>query len=445
MNQILLLGAGLSSTSLIRYLLDNSDKYDWLISVGDIDLKTAKRKVNGHSRAKSFHFDVDNQNQLEEEVKKADVVISMLPARMHPLVAHMCLENSKHMITASYISDEIRNLASEVRKKNILFLNEIGVDPGIDHMSAMKVIHRIKEEGGKILSFKSSTGGLIAPEYDNNPWNYKFTWNPRNVVLAGNGVSRYRKHGRYKYIPYHKLFTRLETISILDYGEFEVYPNRDSLSYMETYDLQDIPTMFRGTMRRPGYGKAWSVFVELGLTNSDFKVDNSEAISYREFVNMFLAYDPVKPVEQKVCEYTGITMDSPEMEKLNYLGIFSDELIGLKDVTPAQILQHRLEQKWGLDPDDKDMIVMQHQFEYEIDGLRKKIISSLVVIGKNTEDTAMSITVGTPVAIATKLLLTGVIKKTGVIAPVEPDVYTPVLEELEEYGIKFIEETFDLD
>lgn len=445
MNQILLLGAGLSSTSLINYLLEKSEELDWQICVGDIDLETAQRKVNGHKRARSFKFDVSNQEQLETEVKAADVVISMLPARMHPLVANMCLEHSKHMVTASYISEEVLALSDKVKQKDLLFLNEIGVDPGIDHMSAMKVIHRIKKDGGKLLSFKSSTGGLVAPEYDTNPWKYKFTWNPRNVVLAGQGVSRYRKHNRYKYIPYHKLFTRVEEASVLDVGDFEVYPNRDSLIYLKTYGLEDIPTMFRGTMRRPGYSKAWNVFVQLGLTNNDFKVDNSEDITYREFMNMFLAYDPIKPVENKVCEYVGIDLDSPEMEKLNYLEMFSDEKIGLSDVTPAQILQHRLEQKWSLDPDDKDMIVMQHQFEYELAGKKKKIVSSLVVIGKDTSDTAMSITVGIPVAIATKLLLTGKITKTGVIAPVEEDVYTPVLAELEEYGIKFVEEEFDLD
>ncbi len=444
MKNILLLGAGLSTTSLINYLLKHSTKYKWKIKIGDISVNTILKKTNNHPNSTAIKFDVQDSDLLSTEVKNADLVISMLPPRFHYLVAEQCIKYDKNLFTASYVSKEVKQLDAVVKQKGLLFLNEIGVDPGIDHMSAMKVIHKIEEEGGKICSFKSSTGGLVAPEFDNNPWKYKFTWNPRNVVLAGQGVSMYIKNGRYKHIPYHKLFKRLETTEVLNYGEFEIYPNRDSLSYRSTYGLNNIPTIFRGTMRRPGYCKAWDIFVQLGMTSDDFIVENCGNLTYRQFTNSFLAYDPVKPVEEKLAEYIGVAIDSPEMVKLKWLGLFSEKKIENKDATPAQILQHLLEQKWALDPNDKDMIVMQHQFEFEKGGERRGIKSSLVVIGEDTLNTAMSITVGIPVAIAAKLFLTGKLNKTGVVIPVEKDVYTPILDELEEFGIKFIEEEFEI-
>ena len=444
MKKVLLLGAGLSSTSLIIYLLNNSRKYNWHITIGDYSLDLVNKKIDGHPNASGIQFDANNKDQMKAEVSKSDLVISMLPARMHYLVANECLSQKKNMITASYIGNEIKDMDKQVKEAGLLFLNEIGVDPGIDHMSAMEVINRIKEEGGHLTSFKSSTGGLVAPEYDNNPWKYKFTWNPRNVVLAGQGVSMYIKNGNYKYIPYHKLFKRLETISLSNVGDFESYPNRDSLQYRETYGLLDIKTMFRGTLRRPGFCSAWDIFVQLGMTDSTFQIENSANMTYREFVNSFLKYDIVKPVEQKLSEYLGISLDSEEMSKLNYLEIFSNEKIGLDNATPAQILQHRLEQKWKLADGDKDMIVMQHQFEYELGDRKKKIVSSLVVMGKNSKETAMAITVGIPLAIAAKLILTGVINETGVHRPCIKSIYEPVLKELHEYGITFQEEEFDI-
>ncbi len=445
MKKILILGAGLSSSSLIKYLLDHSNQYDWKLRVGDMSLDVAKRKVNNHENSEAIEFDVLNEQQRIEEIKNADIVISMLPARFHLLVAEKCVEFEKHMVTASYVSHEIKSLDEEAKAKGLLLLNEIGVDPGIDHMSAMKVIDEIKAKGGELVSFKSSTGGLIAPEYDNNPWNYKFTWNPRNVVVAGQSVAQYIDHGKYKYVPYQQLFKRIEKVSVLDAGEFEMYPNRDSLSYRETYGLEDIPTLLRGTLRRPGFSEAWNIFVQLGATDDTFQVENTEKLTYREFINMFLPYDEQDTVEQKLCNYLLIDMDSEIMSRLKWLGIFEENKIGIPNATPAQILQKLLEEKWALGPEDKDMIAMQHQFDYKLNGKTKRVTSSLVVIGKNQVHTAMSITVGIPVAIATKLFLTGVINQKGVIVPTMKDVYEPVLKELEEYGILFVEEESELD
>ncbi|NOQ28026.1 MAG: saccharopine dehydrogenase [Bacteroidales bacterium] len=445
MKKILILGAGLSSSSMIKYLLDHSNENNWKIRVGDMSLDIATKKIENHENGEAIKFDVFNEQQRNEEIENSDLVISMLPARFHHLVAAKCVKSGKHMVTASYVSDEIQALHDEAVSKELLLLNEIGVDPGIDHMSAMKVIDEIKAKGGELLAFKSSTGGLVAPEFDNNPWNYKFTWNPRNVVVAGQSVAQYIDHGKYKYVPYNQLFKRTERMSILDVGEFEMYPNRDSLSYRKTYGLEDIPTLLRGTLRRPGYGAGWNVFVQIGATDDTYNVAGLESMTYREFINSFLPYNVKDSVEQKLCDYVGIDPESETMSRLKWLGIFDDTKIGLSEATPAQILQKLLEEKWALDAEDKDMIAMQHQFDYVLDGKNKRITSSLVVRGKDQVHTAMSITVGIPVAIATKLFLNGVIKQKGVIVPTMKDVYEPVLKELEEYGIVFIEKETDLD
>ncbi len=440
MKRILILGAGLSASSLIKYLLDRSEQYDWQIRLGDLSLETAQAKLNNHPRGEAFHFDVTNQEQCNSEVQNADIVVSMLPASLHFRVARACVDFGKNMVTASYVSPEIKALDQEAKEKNIIILNEIGVDPGIDHMSAMRVIDRVKSEGGEIISFQSSTGGLVAPKHDNNPWNYKFTWNPRNVVLAGQGVSTFIKNGKYKYIPYHKLFKRILRTQVLDYGEFEVYPNRDSLKYREIYGLKNIPSMFRGTMRRPGYARNWDVFVQLGMTDDTFIIEDSENMTYRDFVNSFLRYEVTTPVETKLAHYLGIEEDGEIMYKLRWLDLFKPIKIGLKRATPAQILQHILLRKWGLDEDDKDMIVMQHRFEVVSGEQKKTILSSMAVEGTDQVHTAMSKTVGYPVAIACKLILKGQIKESGVKLPLDKSIYELILNELKDFGIQFVEE-----
>jgi len=444
MKKILVLGAGLSTPSLITYLLENSEKSEWQVSVGDISEEVAASRINNHPNGRAFAFDVNNEEQKNTEIKNADIVISMLPARLHSIVADSCLKFKKNLVTASYVAKDIKALEEKVKKTGILFLNEVGLDPGIDHMSAMDIIDSIKAEGGELLSFKSSTGGLVAPKYDNNPWNYKFTWNPRNVVLAGQGGAQLIWKGMYKYIPYHKLFTRLQTINFDGYGEFEVYPNRDSLGYRSAYGIESIPSMLRGTIRRPGYSKTWNTLVQLGVTDDSFVIENSENLTYRDFTNSFLRYDRDRTVEDKFAEYVGIDHDSFSLYKIRWLGLFSDKKIGLKRATPAQILQNLLEEKWGLEPDDKDMIVMQHGFEYKLKGKFYRIISSMVVEGKDNIDTAMAITVGLPVAIGCKLILEGKIKDTGVKIPTSENIYKPILKELANYGIVFKEEKMEI-
>ena len=320
-------------------------------------------------------------------------------------------------------------------------MNEIGLDPGIDHMSAMEVIDRIRDAGGNMLLFESFTGGLVAPQSDTNLWHYKFTWNPRNVVLAGQGgAAKFIQEGTYKYIPYQKLFRRTEFMDIEGYGTFEAYANRDSLKYREAYGLQDALTLFRGMMRRVGFSKSWQMFVILGMTDDSYTIENSEGMSYREFVNLFLPYSPTDSVELKMRHYLKIDQDDIMWGKLLELDLFNpSKKIPLKNASPAQMLQFILEDSWTLKEDEKDMIVMYHKFGYELNGKKKQIDANMVVIGENRAYTAMSKTVGLPVAMATLLILNGKITTPGVQIPILKEVYGPILKELKNYGISFKE------
>jgi saccharopine dehydrogenase-like NADP-dependent oxidoreductase len=443
MQTVLILGAGLSTTSLIKYFLDHAEQ-QWKVRVGDINLENAVKRINGHPGGEAFQFDVYDNEQRRKEIEQASIVISMLPARMHYLVAGACVEFARDMVTASYLSAAIRKLDQEARKKGMVLMNECGVDPGIDHMSAMQMIHLIKDEGAILKAFESSTGGLVAPGYENNPWKYKFTWNPRNVVLAGHDGARFLHNGKFKYIPYQKVFSRIETIQVPELGEFEVYGNRDSLTYRETYGLHNLETMFRGTIRRPGFCEAWDIFVQLGATDDTYAMENTREMTYREFINSFMAYRTDIPVEQKLINYLGLEKDSDMMERLRWLGIFDDTPIGIEGLSPAKVLQKILEEKWQLEPDDKDMIVMQHQFDFEKDGHRKKKYSTMVCIGQDTTHTAMSMTVGLPLAMVARRILQGEYQEKGVQLPIQPEIYNPVLEELKEYGIRFVEEEISI-
>jgi saccharopine dehydrogenase (NADP+, L-glutamate forming) len=365
----------------------------------------------------------------------------MLPAHLHPLIAHDCIKYRKNMLNASYVSKEMKLLHEKARERGIILLNECGLDPGLDHMTAMKSINEIRKKGGKLIAFKSYTGGLIAPESDDNPWHYKFTWNPRNVVLAGQGsAAKFIMRDLYKYIPYHKLFSRYELIDIDGLGTFEGYPNRDSLSYRDVYGLENIPTMLRGTLRNQGFCSSWDTFVQLGMTDDSYSIQNSESMTNREFTNSFLRYNIKDTVEDKLCDYLKIDKNSENFNRLEWLGLFSDSPLNIKNASPASILQMILEKKWSLKKGDKDMIVMQHLIEYEMDGKIFEVKSSVVSKGDDEIQTAMSKTVGWPLAIAARMILEGVIFDKGVVVPTKEAIYLPVLKELEKMGIMFIVE-----
>jgi saccharopine dehydrogenase-like NADP-dependent oxidoreductase len=442
MRKILIIGAGRSASSLIQYLLNKSDEENLHLVIGDLSLISAQNKINNHPNATAIALDVFDENQRKEAIQKADIVISMLPAHLHIEVAKDCIVYKKHLATASYISDAMQELDSSAKENNLIFMNEIGLDPGIDHMSAMKVINEIRKKGGKMLLFESFCGGLVAPESDTNVWNYKFTWAPRNVVLAGQGgAAKFLQEGTYKYIPYWNLFRRTEFLEVEGYGRFEAYSNRDSLKYLDIYGLENILTLYRGTIRRVGFSKAWNMFVQLGMTDDSYVMEGSENMNYRQFVNSFLPYHPTDSVESKMRLILKIDQDDIMWDKLLELDLFNpNKKVGLKNATPAQILEKILGDSWTLQPKDKDMIVMYHKFGYEINGKKEQIDSKMVCIGENQTYTAMAKTVGLPLAMATLLILNGKIKTPGVQLPIREEVYLAILKELEEYGVIFNEQ-----
>lgn len=441
MRNILIIGAGRSASSLIQYLLTKSDAEKLHLTIGDLSIELAQRKTNNHPNATAIQLDITNESQRQAEIQKADIVISMLPAHMHIEVAKDCIIFKKHMVTASYVSDAMQGLDAAAKENNLIFMNEIGLDPGIDHMSAMKVIDEIRDKGGKMILFESFCGGLVAPESDTNLWNYKFTWAPRNVVLAGQGgAAKFIQEGKYKYIPYNKLFRRTEFLMVEGYGKFEGYANRDSLKYRSVYGLDDALTLYRGTIRRVGFSKAWNMFVQLGMTDDTYTMENSETMSFREFTNSFLPYHPTDSVEIKMRLALNIEQDDIMWDKLLDLDLFNaNKIVGLKNATPAQILERILNDSWTLQPNDKDMIVMYHKFGYELNGKQHQIDSKMVCIGDDQTYTAMAKTVGLPVAMATLQILNGNIKTPGVQLPIKEEVYLPILKELEEYGVIFKE------
>jgi saccharopine dehydrogenase-like NADP-dependent oxidoreductase len=442
MRSVLIIGAGRSASSLIRYLLAKSEIENLHLVVADLSLALAEKKTQQHPNATPIALNIFNTVERQTAIEKASIVISMLPAHLHIEIAKDCLLFKKHLVTASYISDAMHALDEEVKNNNLIFMNEIGLDPGIDHMSAMKVIDEIRDKGGEMLLFESFCGGLVAPECDNNLWNYKFTWAPRNVVLAGQGgAAKFIQEGTYKYIPYGTLFRRTEFLEVEGYGKFEAYSNRDSLKYRSIYGLDDILTLYRGTIRRVGFSKAWNMFVQLGMTDDSYVIEDSENMSYRQFMNSFLPYHPTDSVEIKTRLILKIDQDDIMWDKLLELDLFNpDKKVNLPYATPAQILEKILSDSWTLESNEKDMIVMYHKFGYKINGEKKQIDSKMVCIGDDQIYTAMAKTVGLPVAMATLLILNGKITTPGVQLPIRKEVYEPILAELEEYGVVFNEQ-----
>ncbi|MBX2965623.1 MAG: saccharopine dehydrogenase NADP-binding domain-containing protein [Cyclobacteriaceae bacterium] len=440
MKTILVLGAGRSSSSLISYLLDSAASFGWQIIIGDFSLEAARAKVGASPHGKAIVFDIEQEEQANETIALTDVVISLLPPHLHTVVARHCLALGKHLFTASYVSDEMKAFDEEARKKGLLFLNECGLDPGIDHMSAMQIIDRVKDGGGKIISFESFTGGLIAPETDpENPWRYKFTWNPRNVVMAGQGTAKFIEESQVKYIPYQQLFKRIVQITVPGYGAFEGYANRDSLKYIDTYALDGIETMLRGTLRNYGFCAAWDVLVQSGCCDDTYKMERVSTMTHRDFVNAFLKGSKTEAPEDKLMRQFNLAKDSPELLRLAWSGFFTGEPVGLKEGTPAQILEHILNKKWALQPSDKDMIVMIHRFVARIEGREKTIQSSLVVKGDGSVSTAMAKTVGLPMGMAARLLMLNKLKSRGVVIPTGKEFYEPILEELKEFSVEMVE------
>lgn len=437
MKVILVLGAGLSSASLFRYLVERLELHSWRLVVANSNVDVLKVQYENNARITLEILDATDQEHRKRLIAQSDLVISMLPARFHVDIAMDCIGLGKNLITPSYVSTDMKALHDQAVLKGVTIMNETGVDPGIDHMSAVKIMEEIEEKGGKILSFKSFCGGLIAPESDDNLWHYKFTWNPRNVVLAGQGgVAAFRQNKELKYIPYNQLFKRTERFEIEGYGAFDGYANRDSLKYLELYNIASVETMYRGTLRRPNYCQAWDVLVELGLTEDGYVLDNSRSLTPRQLLNAFLPYHPKDSVETKLKRF--LREDRMHLFAMfEEIGLFENQTpIHSEDASPARLLQVLLEKAWALHDDDKDMLVMLHEFEYQLDGQKYRLLSSMVSVGEDRNYTAMANTVGLPIGIIAKLMLQGY-SNPGVQLPLDSQLYRPVLEELKALGIEF--------
>ncbi|NUO01948.1 MAG: saccharopine dehydrogenase NADP-binding domain-containing protein [Saprospiraceae bacterium] len=438
MKNLLIIGAGRSATALINYILDQARQHNFFVTVADADIALAQKKVGDSSFGRAIWLDASKPNDRRDVINRHDVVVSLLPPQMHLELAQDCIALGKHMVTASYVSKQVFRLGDEARQRALVFMNELGLDPGIDHMSAMQRIHQIQAKGGHISAFYSYTGGLVAPESDDNPWHYKFSWNPRNVVLAGQGTAQFLEDGKLKYIPYRRLFRQYRLVDIPGMGEWEVYANRDSLLYREAYGLKNIKTLFRGTIRHRGFCDAWNALVRIGLTDATFPIVDSDQLTYHDLMEAFLGISQhTGSVKDRIAKLIEVDPESETMKKLEWLGLFSKRRIKLSNATPALILENLLLEKWALQPQDKDMVIMQHEIEYELAGRKRRHTSTMVMKGENESDTAMARLVGLPLGIFVKLVMESKINARGVQIPVMREVYEPVLKELEEYGVVF--------
>jgi saccharopine dehydrogenase-like NADP-dependent oxidoreductase len=443
--RLLLLGAGRSASALITYLLRHAPAENWFLTVADAQPAHLAAGLAAHSEyVRVVPLDVRAPEALGALVAQADLVISMLPAGLHPLVAAVCLAHRCHLATASYVSAEVQALHHEAAGAGLTFLMECGLDPGLDHMSAMQVLDDLRAQGAHLTGFRSDCGGLVAPESEgNNPWRYKFSWSPRNVVLAGQpGPARYLEDGREQFIPYEELFARAEVVAVPGHGHFEAYANRDALTYQQAYGLADVRTMRRGTLRRPGFCGAWQALVNLGLTNDSGPTKYLATTPWRDVLKD--SFNLPVPLTDDVAAYTAqeLRLDphGPEMTRLAWLGVFSERPVGLAHASPAQLLEHLLAEKWALGPHDRDQIVMQHQFDYELAGQARRRTATLVVTSADGGPTAMAQTVGLPLGMAVRRLLRGEVRARGVVIPTVPELYEPILAELAaDYGIAFVE------
>ncbi len=426
MKDILILGAGKSSSVLIEFLIEEAQFNDWHVHVADADPGIAASKTGGRDRASAYGINLENNDQLSQLVEGADLVISMLPPFLHTTAARCCLTYKKHFLNASYLTPELQEMDAEAKAGGLSFICEMGLDPGIDHMSAMEMIDTIKAAGGSINSFRSHCGGLISPESDDNPWHYKISWNPRNIVMAGRDGATFLENGNITHTPYQELFDPGKTVSIPGHGEYAWYPNRDSLAYIDKYALHEASTFVRTTLRHPDFCLGWSKIVALRLTD-DKTVYDTTGMDMRSF---FSAH----------CRQHGITYTAGNetvAKQIEWLGFSSQTMINRGKCTAADVLQWAVENRLGLQPGDKDMIIMLHEIDYTLHGEHKTTRSHLVAKGSDSIHTAMATTVGLPLAFAARHILNGNIRRRGVFIPIYPDIYKLVLPDLKKHGIVF--------
>lgn len=439
MKKILILGAGLVARPLVRYLLDQPDVE---VEVASRTVSKAMKLINSHPRGKAKELNLKDKEALRKEISKSDIVISMVPYIFHPKVAKYCIDYQKNMVTASYVSEVMKNLDGEAKRAGITILNEVGLDPGIDHMEAMRIIHDVEQKGGEILSFTSYCGGLPAPEANTNPFGYKFSWSPLGVLLAGKNSAQFLKDGQQIFIPPENLFSSYSIINIEGLGEFEAYPNRNSLPYIELYGIRSTKTMLRGTLRYKGWCPTIKKMVELGLL--DEKKKDWTGMTYRDFIRALMKESSEKDLKKILSSYLNIDEDSDVIKRFEWLSLLGNDPLPLTKGSPLEILGAKMLEKLQYEEGERDMIILQHTFIASYgDGRKEKITSTLVDFGIPHGNTSMARTVGLPAAIGTRLILEGKIKRKGVQIPIVPEIYEPILKELKELGISFKEKIED--
>ena len=442
MKNILILGAGKSSPYLISYLIDYATQNHWFVTVGDLDKALAESRVQNRENTEAIFFDINDTELRNKYIRKSDIVINILAPRFQHIIALTCVQYGKHMISVSYQDKRIRELDSDAQKKGILLLTEIGLDPGIDHMSAASLVNRIRSKGGFVRNFQSYGGGLPAPDSIDNPFKYVISWNPRNVVMAGENGAQYIENGKIILVPFHNVFLHTWSVEVPGLGIMEAYPNRDSLSYQKQYGFDNADTVIRGTLRYPGWCETWFHIIRLGLPNENLTIPNLKDRTYAELTGMFLPPE-VGDGELKhlVAGFLNISPTGTIMEKLQWLGLFSDEKINANLETSAEVLTHLISRKLKLNENARDMVVLQHKLivEYE-KNRREQIISTMINYGEKAGFSSMAKSVGLPAAIVAKLLMEEKLPLTGCHIPTHPIIYQPVLKELEEAGLKFTEQ-----
>lgn len=442
MRNILVAGAGKSSIYLIQYLLSHASRNKWNIIVADGNEEAIREKIGNHPHASAKVLDITDDTERRRLVQSADLVVSLMPPHLHIHLAKDCLQYKKNLITSSYISDEMREMNAAVQDAGLMFMCEMGLDPGIDHMTASQIVHSVERLAGTLTSFKSYCGGLIAPESDDNPWHYKFSWNPKNIITAGADGASYLKNKKSVNVPYEKMFENNKTITVNGLGEIAYYPNRDSLRYVDIYRVPDASSFLRATLRHPDFCKGWQALIELGLTDMKDHISPAAA-TYADWVNHkngFNAPDP-EAMRMQVAQKLNVLPGGVTMKMLTWLGLFSNQPITNRDQSSGEILLSILLDKWAMKPTDKDMVVMQHKVEYLFRKQPVNLTSTMVIKGEDREFSAMAKTVGLPMGILARMVMTKNMKlPTGVLIPNMPALYKPILKELEHHGITFREE-----
>ncbi|OPX24367.1 MAG: saccharopine dehydrogenase [Candidatus Cloacimonas sp. 4484_140] len=440
MKKVFILGAGLVSRPHVNYLLAQKD---FMVTVASRTVNKAEKLVAGHPNGTPVELNVKDDDMLDKLVSEHDLSVSLLPYTYHVKVAKLCIKHRKHMVTTSYVSDAMRELDAQAREADVLLLNEIGVDPGIDHMSAMRVIDGVKEKNGRIVSFKSFCGGLPAPEANTNPWGYKFSWSPRGVVMAGKNASKWLEDGKIIDVTGPELFAHHWEVEIPEFGKLEGYPNRNSIPYVDLYSIRDTKTMFRGTLRYPGWCVTMKKIVDLGLLD-DEKEYNLGGLTYADFMEKLIKIKTHKTLKENLAAQWDISIDANPIYRVEWLGLLGNEKIGLEKGTAMDVFCNALNERLTYEPGERDLLVLHHEFIAEFPDKKQHITSTMIDYGIPNEDSSMSRTVGLPAAIAVKLILQGKIQEKGVKIPVDPEIYIPVLDELKKQNIECVERFEDM-